>query len=54
LVAAMHTEVLAEGFSPRDVARALAVELRLPRRELYAEVLAIAGASRSQAPDGEG
>jgi len=36
-------ELLATGASPRDVARALAVELRLPRRELYAEVLAIVG-----------
>jgi 16S rRNA (cytidine1402-2'-O)-methyltransferase len=33
--------LLAEGKTPRDVARALAVELHLPRRELYAEVLAL-------------
>jgi 16S rRNA (cytidine1402-2'-O)-methyltransferase len=33
-------ELLATGASARDVARTLAVELHLPRRELYAEVLA--------------
>jgi 16S rRNA (cytidine1402-2'-O)-methyltransferase len=41
--------LLAEGLSPRDVARTLAVELRLPRRELYAEVLAFVATSREQA-----
>jgi 16S rRNA (cytidine1402-2'-O)-methyltransferase len=44
-------ELLAQGVSPRDAARALAVELRLPRRELYAEVLEIAGATRASTPD---
>lgn len=34
-------QLLATGVSPRDAARTLAVELNLPRRELYAEVLAL-------------
>jgi len=34
-------ELLAQGQSPRDVARTLALALHLPRRELYAEVLGI-------------
>jgi 16S rRNA (cytidine1402-2'-O)-methyltransferase len=41
-------ELLATGASPRDVARTLALELHLPRRELYAEVLAIVGAKGSE------
>jgi 16S rRNA (cytidine1402-2'-O)-methyltransferase len=43
---ARMAELLAQGKSPRDVARLLAVELHLPRRELYAEVLALVGAKR--------